>query len=167
MRVVHILRKYNPAEWGGTETALQRLFDRCRPNGIIPIVYCPSITGRLAEDPLADAGCTVKRFKVCVPVLGLSLEQKRQMLAVGGNLMSFDLVRSLWNEMAVALIHSHTLGRLGGIALTLAKKKRVPVVVSIHGGGLDLSAGLKREFWGRRGFEWGEKVGGVFYLPQL
>ena len=27
MRVAHILRKYNPAEWGGTETALERLFD--------------------------------------------------------------------------------------------------------------------------------------------
>src|SRR5438270_6453085 len=111
MRVVHLLRKYNPAEWGGTETALQRLFDRCRPNGIIPIVYCPSIVGRIREDPLAEAGCTIKRFKVCVPVLGISSDQKRQMLAVGGNLMSFDLVRSLWKEMAVSLIHSHTLGR--------------------------------------------------------
>jgi len=43
MRVVHILRKYDPSEWGGTETALQRLFACFRPNGIIPIVYCPGI----------------------------------------------------------------------------------------------------------------------------
>ena len=31
MRVVHVLRKYNPAEWGGTESALQRLFDGLQP----------------------------------------------------------------------------------------------------------------------------------------
>src|SRR5207247_9132700 len=132
MRVVHILRKYNPAEWGGTETALQRLFGGFRPNGIIPIVYCPQLAGRVQHDPLAEAGCTVKRFKVCVPVLGISNEERRQMVAVGGNLMSFDLVRSLWKEMAVALIHSHTLCRLGGIALTVARKKWVPFVVTIH-----------------------------------
>ena len=27
MRAIHLLRKYNPAQWGGTETAIQRLFD--------------------------------------------------------------------------------------------------------------------------------------------
>ena len=48
MRVVHVLRKYNPAEWGGTETALQRLFSGFRPNGIIPIVYCPRIAGEIS-----------------------------------------------------------------------------------------------------------------------
>src|SRR5947207_9178085 len=130
MRVVHVLRKYNPAEWGGTETALQRLFEGFRPNGIIPIVYCPSIAGEISQDPLAEAGCNLKRFKICVPIFGISPEEKRQMIAVGGNLMSFDLVRYLWKEMAVKLIHSHTLGRLGGIALTIARKKWVPFVVS-------------------------------------
>src|ERR1051326_2911017 len=167
MRVVHILRKYNPAEWGGTETALQCLFDGCRPNGIIPIVYCPRIPVRTASDPLAEAGCTVKRFKACVPVLGISREQKRQMLAVGGNLMSFDLVRSLWKEMAIALIHSHTLGRLGGVALTVAKKKWVPFVVTMHGGVLDLPAALKREFERSKGWEWGKLFGALFRSRRL
>jgi len=167
MRVVHILRKYNPAEWGGTETALQRLFDGFRPNGIIPIVYCPRIAGRVRQDPLAEAGCTVKRFKVCVPVVGISHEQRRQMVSVGGNLMSFDLVRSLWKEMAVALIHSHTLGRLGGIALTIAKKKWIPCVVTIHGGVLDLPAALKREFERSRGWEWGKIFGALFHSRRL
>jgi len=27
MRVAHVLRKYHPAEWGGTETAVKRLLD--------------------------------------------------------------------------------------------------------------------------------------------
>src|SRR4051812_18146780 len=56
MRVVHVLRKYNPAEWGGTETALQRLFDGFRPNGIIPIVYCPRIAGTPCDEVGTDRG---------------------------------------------------------------------------------------------------------------
>lgn len=167
MRVVHLLRKYNPAEWGGTETALQRLFDRFRANGIIPIVYCPKLSRRVPGDPLAEAGCTVKRFKVCVPILGISQEERRQMVAVGGNLMSFDLVQSLWREMDVALIHSHTLGRLGGIALTIAKNKLIPFVVSIHGGVLDLPAVVKNDFERSRGWEWGKAFGAFFRSRRL
>ena len=30
MHIVHILRKYNPSEWGGTETALRQLCDGLR-----------------------------------------------------------------------------------------------------------------------------------------
>lgn len=167
MRVVHILRKYNPLEWGGTETALQRLFEGFRPNGIIPIVYCPRIGNGAARDPLAEAGCIVKRFKACVPVLGIPDAERRQMISVGGNLMSFDLVRSLWKEMSVALIHSHALGRLGGIALTIAKKKWVPFVVTIHGGVLDLPAALKRDFKQQRGWEWGKLFGALFHSRRL
>lgn len=167
MRVVHVLRKYNPAEWGGTETALQRLFTGFRPNGIIPIVYCPRLASRVERDPLAEAGCTVKRFSVCVPILGISTEQRRQMLAVGGNLMSFDLVRSLWKEMAITLIHSHTLGRLGGMALTVARKKWIPFVVSIHGGVLDLPETVKKGFERSRGFEWGKVFGALFRSRRL
>jgi len=81
--------------------------------------------------------------------------------------MSFDLVRSLWKEMAVALIHSHTLGRLGGIGLTVARKKWIPFVVTIHGGVLDLPSALKKGFEKTRGFEWGKVFGALFHARRL
>ena len=34
MRVAHILRKYNPAEWGGTETARRQVIDGLRGHGV-------------------------------------------------------------------------------------------------------------------------------------
>ena len=34
MRTVHLLRKYEPAQWGGTETAMQRLFAGLREHGV-------------------------------------------------------------------------------------------------------------------------------------
>src|SRR5215217_3232477 len=112
MRIAHLLRKYNPAEWGGTETVIHQLFHGLRDGGAESIVYCPRLppngsngygtngsaglnasggaNGHTARDPLAEAGCQVKRFNACVPVWGLSGEQRRQMISVGGNLMSFD-----------------------------------------------------------------------------
>src|SRR2546421_7983526 len=111
MRTIQLLRKLDPAEWGGTEMAMQRLFDGLRQQGVQAIVYCPRIENNEKQDPFVRSGHEVQRFNAFVPVLGLSELRRRQMIAVGGNLMSFNLVSSLWREKNVSLIHSHTLGR--------------------------------------------------------
>ena len=96
MRVAHLLRKYNPAEWGGTETAIQRLFDGLRKQGVTSVVYCPQIkTNDCSSDPLQSAGCQIKRFSGLRADLGNLGAEKREMISVGGNLMSFDLMSSL------------------------------------------------------------------------
>lgn len=165
MRVAHILRKYNPAEWGGTETALQRLFESLRPEGVAPVIFCPKcdVEG-VDDDPFQRAGYSMKRFRACVPIWGLPAEEKRQHIAVGGNLMSFDLLPALWNERGLEAIHSHALGRLGGIALTVARRRKLPFVVTIHGGVLDLPETLKQNFASTpaRGWEWGRIFGLLF-----
>src|SRR5882757_7068978 len=102
MRVAHVLRKYNPAEWGGTETAIQRLFTGLRKHGVESVVFCPQIKDVFTADPLAEAGCAVKRFRAFLPVLGLSPMERQQQIAVGGNLMSFDLPLALWCEPGVS-----------------------------------------------------------------
>lgn len=161
MRVAHLLRKYNPAEWGGTETVIHQLFDGLRRGGIDSVVYCPAIAENSTRDPLADVGCIVQRFQACVPVWGISPEQRRQMLAVGGNLMSFDLIRTLWSAPRLGLIHSHALGRVGGIGLTIARRRRLPFVVTVHGGLYDLPPGLRQAMNTPRavGVEWGKPFG--------
>lgn len=158
MRVIHLLRKYDPAEWGGTETAVQRLFEGLRQQGVRPVMYCPRVNGNGAR---TDHNGDIKRFKTCVPTWGISRQEKRQYISVGGNLMSFDLLPAMWREPDVALVHTHTLGRLGGIASAVARCRQLPFVVSIHGGLLDVSPALKTTFDGpaRIGFEWGKIFG--------
>jgi glycosyltransferase involved in cell wall biosynthesis len=158
MRVIHLLRKYDPAEWGGTETAVQRLFEGLRQQGVSPVMYCPKINGNGAR---TDHNGGIRRFKICVPTWGISRQEKLQYISVGGNLMSFDLLPAMWREPDVALVHTHTLGRLGGIASAVARGRRLPFVVSIHGGLLDVSPALKTTFDGsaHNGFEWGKIFG--------
>jgi glycosyltransferase involved in cell wall biosynthesis len=169
MRVAHLLRKLDPAEWSGTEMAIHRLFDGLRANDVSPVVYCPKVAPTREQDPLARAGFEVQRFKAFVPVLGLSPQRKRQLISVGGNLMSFDLITSLWRERAVSVIHAHTLGRIGGIALTFAKQRRLPFVVSIHGGVYDLPQKVKQSFNSPidQGWEWGKLFGVLFQSHRL
>lgn len=169
MRVVHLLRKFNPDEWGGTETAIQRLFDGLRDQGVTPVVYCPKVDQCRHEDPLLRSGHSVQRFKAFVPVIGLSRTRRRQLISVGGNIMSFDLIHSLWLEEEVALIHTHTLGRIGGIARTVARRRNLPFVVTIHGGVFDLPQKIKESFNApvSDGWEWGRLFGFLFQSHRL
>lgn len=166
MRIAHLLRKYNPAEWGGTETVIHQISHGLRRQGVDSVVYCPALSQSAsaqsaARDPLAEAGCQVKRFAACVPIWGISSEQRRQMIAVGGNLMSFDLLRSLWGAPRLSVVHSHALGRVGGIGLTIARRRRIPFVVTVHGGLYDLPEALRKSLHPSqpRGFEWGKPFG--------
>ena len=160
MRTVHLLRKYNPAEWGGTETAIQRLFDGLREHEVESVVYCPRIREATHKDPLAAAGYRIERFSAFVPMLGISSQVRRQIVAVGGNLMSLDLGPRLWLEKDISLIHTHALGRIGGIGRVVARRRGLPLVVTIHGGVLDLPPQIKKEFnTPIGGWEWGKAFG--------
>src|SRR5690348_2376858 len=88
-RVAHVLRKFDPAEWGGTETAIQRLFEGLNRHRVDSVMFCPRLPDPLPREPLAGEGCGVRRFRAFLPILGISPERRRQMIAVGGNLMSF------------------------------------------------------------------------------
>ncbi len=169
MRVVHLLRKYDPAEWGGTETAVNGLIEGLRNQAITQLLYCPRLGG--AEDRCAPArdDCAIRRFKSHVPVWGISRQCRQQFVAVGGNLMSFDLLPMLWREPDVDVIHTHVLGRLGGIAALAARRRKLPLVVSIHGGLLALPARLRHELNSTThgGVEWGRIFGLLLRSRQL
>src|ERR1051326_6221976 len=109
MRTVQLLRKLDPAEWGGTEMAMHRLFDGLKEQGVKAIVYCPRTHNGGHDDPLVCSGHDVQRFNAFIPVLGISEPRSRQIIVVVGNIMSFDLVSSLWRKQNISLIHSHAL----------------------------------------------------------
>src|SRR5205085_11129158 len=112
------------------------------------------------RDPLAEAGNNIKRYKAFVPVAGISDEQRAQLVSVGGNLMSVDLIWNLFREPA-SVIHSHALNRIGGIGLTAARFRKLPFVVTIHGGALDLPQKVKDQLAEPLpgGSEWGKDLG--------
>lgn len=168
MRTIQLFRKIDPQEWGGTETAMHRLFGGLRDQGVCPIVYCPRLE-KPGLDPFVESGYRVERFRAFVPVLGMSEEKKKQLVAVGGNLMSFDLLPALLREKNVDLIHAHALGRIGAIGRSVARRRDIPFVVTIHGGLLDLPPKVKASFNAptAEGFEWGKLFSLLFQSHRL
>ncbi|OYW69881.1 MAG: hypothetical protein B7Z21_00525, partial [Verrucomicrobiales bacterium 32-60-5] len=76
MQASHILRKYDPAQWGGTETAVQRLVKGLQMHGISSMVHAPENASHTTIDPLRDAGAKIQRYRAFVPVLGISAAQR-------------------------------------------------------------------------------------------
>jgi alpha-maltose-1-phosphate synthase len=164
LRTIHVLRKFDHAEWGGTETAIERLLAGLRDNDVEAVVYGPR--------PLNASGADmpeIRRFRAFVPIWGITPQRRRQLVSVGGNLMSFDLAGLLWKEHDAAIVHTHTLGRIGGIARLVAKRRKIPFVVSIHGGVMDLPKQIQQEFNApiRDGWEWGRIFGWLLGARRL
>src|SRR5262245_10706096 len=145
MRVAHLLRKYRPDQWGGTETAVLRLLDGLKAQGVVSEVFAPRLENEAASesDPLEAAGYSIRRYKAVAPVWGISPEQRQQLIAVGGNLLSFDLPRQLLREENLSVIHTHALNRIGAAGLMAARRRKIPLVVTIHGGALDLPQAVR------------------------
>lgn len=161
MRIVHLLRKYNPAEWGGTETAVLRLLEGLRNQGLESTIMAPKLPREPHQDPFRDAGFSVRRFLTFVPVAGISRAQRQQLVGLGGNLMSFDLFRLLQRERGISLVHCHALNRLGAIGRHVAHRRGLPAVATIHGGAIDLPAEVRKQLTVplEGGFEWGKIFG--------
>jgi alpha-maltose-1-phosphate synthase len=139
-RVAHVLRKYNPREWGGTETAVWQLACALRADDVDSVVYAPNLDEPIEnhDDPLHKDGFDTQRFSAFLPILGLSASARKTLMSVGGNIVSADIAYRLWRDNPVDLIHTHALNRLGSIARIVAHYQRIPFVVTIHGGYLDL-----------------------------
>lgn len=162
MHISHILRKYEPAQWGGTETAVLRLIQGLQTHGVSSAVHAPNAAGRSSRDPIRDTGTPLHRYRSFVPVSGITARQREELVSWGGNLFSFDLFAHLLQGGA-DVIHSHALNRLAGIGLRVARWRKIPHVVTLHGGSLDIPAEVGEKLTAplKGGFEWGKALGAL------
>ncbi len=129
-RVAHILRKYDPAEWGGTETHVAEVTRQLTRLGWRSEVHAPR--GPTRPDHVLDASVPLVRFQALSPYLGPA--KKRQALwANGGNLITVEEPLRLLRDRGLALAHLHTMGRIGGTVRTAMRLTGRPYVISVHG----------------------------------
>lgn len=161
IKVAHLLRKYNPDQWGGTESAVMRLVQGLRRPGAESVVFCPGLNHKPSSDPFKAAGIKVKTYRAILPVARIAEAQRQELISVGGNILSFDLIGQLLREKNLSIIHTHATNRLGGTALTVARLRRIPIVVSIHGGHYDLPKSVSEQLVRplKGGVDWGKAFG--------
>jgi glycosyltransferase involved in cell wall biosynthesis len=159
MNVVHVPRRFVRSHWGGTETVILETCKGLLRMGHETQVIC---TNALAiEDQEVIEGVQVLRVPYFYPYLGLTTGAKALLDRKGGNLFSFALMRALQSVPNLDLIHLHTAKRAGGIGRHVARKRRLPYVVSLHGGVFDVPA-EEAATWTeptRGALEWGKLLG--------
>ncbi|MCP3137429.1 glycosyltransferase family 4 protein [Pyxidicoccus xibeiensis] len=129
-RVVHVLRKYDPREWGGTETHVVEVTRRLAELGWRPEVHAPS--GPSEPDRALGPQVPLVRYRAFCPFIGPAGKRKA-LVATAGNLASFDEPLRLVRDRGLALAHLHTAGRIGGAVRTAMRLTGRPYVISVHG----------------------------------
>ena len=160
-KVIHIPRRFTEREWGGTETVI---YEICKAQQ--QARWTPEIATSKALDPRAlDSieSIPIHRFDYCYPFFGLSANDRELMDKKGGNLFSFSLLKYLYKTKGIRIFHAHALKRVGGIVRTAARRRRLPYVVSLHGGVFDVPqselAGMMKPIENKP--EWGRMLGAL------
>jgi glycosyltransferase involved in cell wall biosynthesis len=131
-KVIHVLRKFEPAAWGGIETHLAGLVPELARLGWSSEVHAPDERGTDGR-PLEALGATFRTFRARYPYLGLTDERREALVACGGNLVAPGELVALARRRDADLFHVHTLGRLGGVVRLASRIAGVPYAVTIHG----------------------------------
>ena len=159
--IVHVPRRFVAHEWGGTETVVLEISKQQRAAGLNPRIITSMALADRAHDEIS--GIAVDRYPHLYPFFGLSAADRAAMDKKGGNLLSFSLLRALIRQPDVRIFHAHALKRLGGTVRTAARWRKLPYVVSLHGGIYDVPAAelndLTKPIEGK--FEWGRVFGAL------
>lgn len=140
--MVHVLRKYDPREWGGTETHVVEVTRHLVQMGWGCEVHAPR--GPTSPDRSLDPRVRMVRYRSFNPFLGAA--GKRQALrSNAGNLVTLDEPIRLIRDRGASLAHLHTAGRIGGAVRTAMRFTGRPYVVSVHGPLLARRAWLEAE----------------------
>ena len=159
MNVVQVPRRFVRSDWGGTETVILETSKSLLALGHHTEIYCPRALS--TQDHEVIDGISVTRFGYFYPYLGLSKSARVQMDRKGGNLFSFPLMRGLRRFPNLDLIHLHTGKRLGAIGRYVAAQRKIPYVISLHGGVYDVPSGEAQTLTAPAAgsFEWGKVLG--------
>lgn len=136
MKIAHIVRRYTPVEWGGTETVVSHTVAEQLKLGHDARIFCTSALQPATTTPSASsfaAGLQPSTFNYLYPYFPMPAKDQVALDKKGGNPYAPALFRAVevWKP---DLIHIHAGGRLACAAVKLAEKMSVPSVMSLHGG---------------------------------
>ena len=161
LNIAHVPRRFVKNEWGGTETTILETCRALNARGHSSSIVTTTALCDLKHEDMQ--GVSIDRHKYVYPFLGLSRQDKRDMDKKGGNLLSLSMLRSLFSRKDINILHAHSGKRLGGIVRTVARMRKVPYVISLHGGVIDVPGEETEQMLEplKGAFEWGRAFGAL------
>jgi glycosyltransferase involved in cell wall biosynthesis len=159
MKIIHVPRRLVVDSWGGTETVVLETCKALQAQGHSCQIWCSSALSRPGADSID--GVRVRRFPYFYPHWKLSEQARHSLDLKGGNLFSWHLLWALLREPQVDLVHLHTGKRLGGIVRTACSVRKIPYIMTLHGGVHDVPESEERSFTAptEGAIEWGKALG--------
>lgn len=160
--LAHVPRRFTQSSWGGTETVVMNSAKNLEALGYRSSIFTSKALDTKSKEDIE--AIPIRRFDYFYPFFALSSEQKESFDAVGGNLFSFSLLFALLREKNIQILHLHTLKRMGGIVRSIAKWRKIPYVITLHGGyfNRDIKEVQHRQRQLEQGYEWGKILGFLF-----
>ncbi|MFZ4773825.1 MAG: glycosyltransferase family 4 protein [Terrimicrobiaceae bacterium] len=158
-RIVHVMRRFVPSKWGGTESVVFHLAREFTRLGIESPIYATAMFASPGKETFR--GVQIHRFPYSLPWWGLTPAARQALELKGGNPFSLSMLRALWREKNADLFHAHVQHRLGGAVRFAARHHNIPYAVSIHGGHHTLPGEQTRQMLAptRGTVEWGKAAG--------
>jgi len=159
---LHIPRRFTKSHWGGTENVLLSQANGLKKYNIKPQIITTNILSDTKNEIIENID--IKRCKYFYPYFNLKNDQKKQLDLVAGNLFSWELLFHLLLKKDIDIIHLHTAKRMGSIIRFICKIRKIPYIVSVHGGVYDISKDEQKNRMKptQNCFEWGKVLGFLF-----
>ena len=159
INLIHIPRRFTRNSWGGTETVILNSAKYLQDLDYNSEIYTTKALDKNPHEMIENI--PIKRFNYLYPYFALPKKTIKAFDQIGGNLFSFSLFFKLLFKKDIDIIHLHTMKRLGGIGRTIAKIKKIPYVVTLHGGFYHIDQGetSHRQQFIKTGYEWGKILG--------
>lgn len=132
VKTKQIIRRFSFDEWGGTETVVWNSTKKLIQNGHETEILATKALASTESETVENV--PVRRFGYFYPYLNLKHKNISVLDKKGGNPYSFPLYKYLLKEKNIDLFHCHTMQRIANLVRLASKKKKIPYVISFHGG---------------------------------
>lgn len=135
MKTAHIIRRFSFEEWGGTESVVWNCAKNLNAQGDPVEILATKALSPVAEEE--HEGVVIRRFPYFYPYFSVLGEKWRTLDKKGGNPYVPGLLKYL-KKSDFDLFHCHAMGRIAGTVRQASLAKKVPYVLSFHGGCFDV-----------------------------
>ena len=135
---LQVIRRFAFVEWGGTETVVWNTSQELQRTGN-PVEILATRALAIKQDEVRTE-IPIHRFRYFYPYLNLTSIKKQTLDKKGGDPYSWCLYKYMLDIKNLDIIHCHTMNRIAASVRLAARKRKIPYLVSFHGGHFDVPA---------------------------
>jgi len=135
---LQVIRRFAFVEWGGTETVVWNTSQELQRTGN-PVEILATRALAIKQDEVRNE-IPIHRFRYFYPYLNLTSIKKQTLDKKGGDPYSWCIYKYMLDKKDLDIIHCHTMNRIAASVRLAARKRKIPYLISFHGGHFDVPA---------------------------